>query len=289
MATVVGSGDYRYELVESWPKMPKYWGFGAASDAAVNSLDEVYVFSRGDHPLTIWDTEGNFVSSWGERTFSDNEHGIFIAPNDEVWLVDANFHVATKYTPDGTPLLTLGRKHRPSATFNGKPFNMPTGLAIAPGGELWVSDGYGSHRVHKFSPEGELILSFGVQGDGPSQFALLHNIGVDKNGRVYVCDRENNRIQIFDDQGGYLEQWTDVAMPGDLWFVGDVVYVVEQGVEGGVSIWNLEGELITRWRGSDTDEGRTVQSGHGICVDSQGSIYVTELPPRECVTKFQRL
>ena len=289
MATVVGSGDYKYELVESWPKMPKYWGFGAASDAAVNSLDEVYVFSRGDHPLTIWDTEGNFVSSWGERTFSDNEHGIFIAPNDEVWLVDANFHVATKYTPDGKPLLTLGRKHRPSATFNGKPFNMPTGLAIAPGGELWVSDGYGGHRVHKFSPEGELMLSFGVQGDGPSQFALLHNIGVDKNGRVYVCDRENNRIQIFDDQGGYLEQWTDVVMPGDLWFVGDVVYVVEQGVEGGVSIWNLDGELITRWRGSDTDEGRTVQSGHGICVDSQGSIYVTELPPRECVTKFQRL
>ena len=289
MAIKVGSGEFTYELVDTWPKMPKYWGFGSASDVAVNSMDEVYVFSRGDHPLTIWDTDGNFVSSWGEGSFSNNEHGIFIAPNDEVWLVDANYHIATKHSPGGEPVLTLGNKLNPSPTFAGKPFNMPTGLAISPNGELWVSDGYGGHRVHKFSPEGELIDSFGVQGDGPSQFALLHNIGVDKNGRVYVCDRENNRIQIFDEQGTYLDQWTDLVLPGDLWFVDEVVYVVEQGDEGGVSIWDLDGGLIARWRGSDTAEGLSVQNGHGICVDSEGSIYVAELTPRECVTKFRRL
>ena len=289
MGITVGSGEFRYELVESWPKMPKYWEFGGASDVAVNSIDEIHVFSRGDHPLTIWDTDGNFVSSWGEGSFSDNEHGIFIAPNDQVWLVDANYHIVTKHSPYGELLMTLGNKLTPSPTFIGRPFNMPTGLSIAPNGNIWVSDGYGGHRVHKFNPQGKILHSFGAQGDGPSQFALLHNIGVDKRERVYVCDRENNRIQVFDDQGNYLDQWTDLILPGDLWLVDGVVYVIEQGDEEGVSIWNLDGEILTRWRGSASQEGRTIQNGHGICVDSEGSIYVAELSPRDCVTKFQRL
>ena len=78
-------------------------------------------------------------------------------------------------------------------------------------------------------------------------------------------------------------------MPGDLWFVDEVVYMIEQGDKGGVSIWNLDGELLARWRGNVSQEGRTIQNGHGICVDSAGSIYVAELSPRDCVTKFQRL
>ena len=280
---VVGSGDFRYEAVPSWPKMPRYWSFGAASDGAVNSRDEVHIFSRGLHPLTIWDTEGNFISSWGERTFSANPHGIYISPSDSVWLVDRDYHIATEHAPDGTPLRTLGEKLAPAPTFHGKPFNMPSGLAIAPGGELFVSDGYGGHRVHKFSPEGELLLSWGKRGTGPGEFALLHNIWVDPRGRVLVCDRENNRIQLFDGQGGYLEEWTDLNMPGDLWIADEVVYVVEQGGASGVSLWTLEGEPITRWSGGD------MSAGHGVCVDSHGSIYVTEIGDAQRVQKYQRL
>ena len=175
MATV-GTGDYRYERVPLWPNMPKYWAFGAASDGAVNSKDEIHIFSRGDHPVTIWDKDGNFISSWGEGTFSANPHGIYIAPNDNVWLVDRDFHIATEYTPSGSAIRTLGEKLAPSPSFQGIPFNMPSGLAIAPNGELFVSDGYGGHRVHKFSPDGELLLSWGKQGTGPGEFALLHNI-----------------------------------------------------------------------------------------------------------------
>ena len=153
----------------------------------------------GGHPLTIWDTDGNLVSSWGEGTFSDNPHGTSIAPNDNVWLVDRDYHIATEYTPAGKPIRTLGNKYMAAAAFMGRPFNLPSGLAIAPNGELFVSDGYGGHRVHKFTPEGELLLSWGRQGTGPGEFALLHNIWVDRNSRVFICDRENNRIQIFDD------------------------------------------------------------------------------------------
>ena len=286
---IVGSGDFRYELAPLWPKMPKHWAFGPASDAAVNSKDEVHVFSRGDHPLTIWDPDGTFISSWGEGTFSANPHGIYIAPNDNVWLVDRDYHVATEYSPDGTALRTLGQKLAPSPSFQGQPFNMPSGLAIAPNGEIFVSDGYGGHRVHKFSHDGDLLLSWGRQGTGPGKFALLHNIWVDTRSRVFICDRENHRIQVFDDQGNFLEQWTDLVAPGDLWIKDDVVYVVEQGGGCAVSIWTLDGELITRWKGSEGPGKGTLEAGHGICVDSQGSIYVTEIGDAQQVQKFQRV
>ena len=279
---VLGSGDYRYQRVESCPNLPRNWQFGLASDGAVNSKDEIYIFSRGIHPITIWDIEGNFISSWGEGEFG-SPHGIFIDPDDNVWLVDSNYHLVTQHKPDGEILNTWGRKLQPSASYLGKPFNMPSGLAFAPNGEIFVSDGYGGHRVHKFNSKGELMHSWGKQGSGPGEFALLHNIWVDKNSRVYICDRENDRIQIFSENGDFIEEWTDLQKPGDIWIHNDDVYVVEQGSKGtcGVSIWSLEGELITRWRGID--------AGHGICVDSHGNIYVTEIGDADKVSKFERI
>ncbi len=288
MAITVGTGDYRYELVPSWPNMPRFWSFGRASDGAVNSRDEIHIFSRGKHPLTIWDVDGNFISSWGEGDFSTEAHGIYIAPNDNVWLVDRDYHIATEHKPDGTLLRTLGNKLAPSPSFVGNPFNMHSGLAIAPNGDLFVSDGYGGHRVHRFSPEGELELSWGKQGTGPGEFALLHNIWVDADSRVFICDRENDRIQIFDREGNYLEEWIDLHKPGDIWVSDGVVHVVEQGEECGVSLWNLQGDLIARWRGNDGQSGM-LTAPHGLCVDSQGSIYVTEIGEAQRVTKFQRL
>jgi len=286
--TTVGEGDYAYEVVPTWPNVPKYWTLGMASDGAVNSKDEVHIFSRGLHPLTIWTTDGDFISSWGEGHFSANPHGIYIAPNDNVWLVDRDFHIATEYTPSGEELRTFGEKLAPSPSFVGEPFNMPSGLAIAPDGNIFVSDGYGGHRVHKFSPEGELLLSWGRQGTRPGEFALLHNLWVDSRSRVLICDRENHRIQLFDDVGNYLDEWVDLIAPGDIWIRDDVVYVVEQGAGCGVSIWTLDGDLITRWRGDRGPGKGTLSAGHGICVDSQGSIYVTEIGDAQQVVKFQK-
>jgi hypothetical protein len=286
---VVGSGDHRYERVPAWPSMPRYWSFGAASDGAVNGRDEVHIFSRGAHPLTIWDTDGNFISSWGEGTFSANPHGIYIAPNENVWLVDRDYHIATEYSPAGEPLRTLGNKLEPSPSFQGKPFNMPSGLAIAPNGELFVSDGYGGHRVHKFSAEGELLHSWGREGTGPGEFVNLHNIGVDSRSRIYICDRENNRIQLFDDDGNFLEEWTDLSAPGDIWFLNDLAYVIEQGPNGGVSIWTLDGDVVSRWKVNEGPGRGTLIGGHGICVDSQASIYVTEIGRGERVSKFVKV
>jgi DNA-binding beta-propeller fold protein YncE len=286
MATV-GSGDYKFEKVDSWPSLPKYWEMGMASDGDVNSRNEVYIFSRGLHPVTIWDTAGNFISSWGEGTFSANPHGIYIAPNDNVWLVDRDYHIATEYTPGGKVIRTLGEKLAPSPSFQGMPFNMPSGLAIAPDGTMFVSDGYGGHRVHKFSAEGKLLHSWGHEGSGNGGFKLLHNIWIDSRSRVFIADRENDLIQIFDADGNFLEQW-DITRPGDLQIRNDVIYVIESGPQGGVSIWDLDGNQITRWSCDEPTPG-TLLGGHGLCVDLDGSVYVTEIGRGQRVTKFQKV
>ena len=301
---VVGSEDFRYERVPIWPKLPKYWNLGTPSDGAVNSIGEVHILSReSDHPLTIWDSDGNFVSSWGEGSFSSVPHGIFIAPNNNVWIVDRDFHIATEYSPDGRPLNTLGVKLSPSPTWEGKfvrsrPFNMPANLAIAPSGDLFVADGYGAHRVHRFSPEGELLLSWGMQGTGPGQFALVHNIWVDKNGRVFVADCENDRLQIFDEEGNFLEQWADnMANPSGLCIDGDFVYVGHLSPEGelgpgigsgAVSIWTLDGERVTGWKATEGVGKDSVVGPHDLFVDEGGNIYVCEARGKR-VSKFQKL
>ena len=286
---IVGTGDFKYEVVDSWPNMPRHWSFNSASDVSVNSDDEIYVFSRGLHPLTVWTKNGDFITSWGEGTFSNNELGIYIKENDDIWLVDASFHIATHHKPDGKLINTLGEKLAPSNTFKGEPFNMPTGLAISPKGDIFVSDGYGNKKIHKFNSSGKLIKSWGTFGNGPGEFAILHNLAIDEEGLIYVCDRENNRIQIFDDEGNYINEWNDLLMPGDISINGDIVYVIEQSAQGGVSIWTKTGELITRWHGERGPGKGSIISGHGIAVDSEGSIYVAELTPAERVSKFQKI
>ena len=286
---IVGNGDYKYEIVESWPNLPRYWSFGSTSDVSVSNEDEIYVFSRGLHPLTVWNKSGDFITSWGEGTFSENEHGIFIKKDGDIWLVDSWFHIATKHSPDGELTQTIGNKLQPSDTYYGKPFNMPTGLAISSKGEIFVSDGYGNKKIHKFNASGELIKSWGTFGTGPGEFAIVHNLTIDDDDLIYVCDRENNRIQIFDDDGNYIDEWDDLLMPGDVWIHDGVFYVVEQTAQGGVSIWTKEGELITRWYGDRGPGKGSIISGHGITVDSEGSIYVAELTPAERVSKFQKI
>ena len=285
----VGNGDYMYEVVDSWPNMPRYWSFGSTSDVSVSNEDEIYVYSRGLHPLTVWNKSGDFITSWGEGTFSENEHGIFIKGDGDIWLVDSWFHIATKHSPNGEITQTIGNKLKPSDTYYGKPFNMPTGLAISSKGEIFVSDGYGNKKIHKFNSSGELIKSWGTFGTGPGEFAIVHNITIDDDDLIYVCDRENNRIQIFDDEGTYINEWNDLLMPGDVWIHDGNFYVVEQTEKGGVSIWTKQGELITRWYGDRGLGNGSIISGHGITVDSEGSIYVAELTPAERVRKFQRI
>jgi DNA-binding beta-propeller fold protein YncE len=244
------------------------------------------------------------LQAWGEGQFV-RPHGIWIGPDDMVYLTDDNGHAVRKYTADGKLVLTLQPCGQPSETGvrdvdyrtirrGAGPFNLPTNLALGPAGEMYVTDGYGNARIHKFAPDGKLLRSWGEPGDGRGQFNLPHGIGVDSGGRVFVADRENSRLQIFSPDGDFLDEWTDVVRPCEVFLDrDDNVFVAELGrraglfpwmqpdltVSGGrVSVFDRDGRLLTRWGGGEQPgTPGDFFAPHDIWVDSHGSVYVGEV------------
>src|SRR5262245_12801779 len=157
--TTVGSGNLLYEPVENWEKLPSGWEFVDAPGVAVDSRDNVYVFNRSEHPMIVLDKEGNFLRSFGEGYFSKRTHGLHIDPDDAVWCVDDGRNLVQKFSPEGQLLMSLGEPDKPSKKWGGEPFNRPTHLAISPlNGDIFVSDGYGNCRVHRFRADGSHVL-----------------------------------------------------------------------------------------------------------------------------------
>jgi len=276
----IRSGDHCYRFRRNWAKPPRWWDFGDASrpgtpqtcvKGAVAANGDVYVLARAAHPVMVFDAEGGFVSAWGEGAFSSFVHGMTIDRSGHVWITDAGLHTVTQHAPDGKRLRTLGTPNAASPTLYGKPFNMPTGVAFTSTGELFVSDGYGNRRVHCFSPEGELKHSWGGPGDGPGQFALVHFITADAEDRLYVCDRENHRIQIFAPTGELLAVWTGFVMPSDLAFGRDLIYVA---AADGVSIWTMDRRKVAHFGRDEPFDGAF--NVHGIWLDADETIYLAQ-------------
>ena len=288
-----GTGKYTYELVDGWAKLPEGWSFLDVGGVSVDSQDRVYIFNRSDHPIIVLDREGNFLTSWGEGLFK-RAHGSGVGSDDSIYCTDDKNHTVRKFTPEGKLLMTLGNENQPSdtgyvqdwfeffwslttITNGGPPFNRPTGVALSSSGEIYVADGYGNARVHKFTPDGKLLLSWGEPGYAPGQFRLPHNIWVDKQDRVWIPDRENSRIQIFNSQGKFLSQWEDVLRPTDICMDDEgIVYIPELCLR--VSIFTSEGKLLSRWGtgGADRDKSLFI-APHTIAVDSRGDIYVGDV------------
>src|SRR6202166_4841627 len=156
----LGSGDYIYEPVENWAKLPPNWSFKEIGGIGVDSNDNVYVFNRGEHPMIVFDRDGNFLRSWGEGIFQ-RAHGIFVGVDGMIYLADDGDHSVRKCTPEGKILLTLGTPGKPAPFMSGDPFCRCTDVALSPKGEIYVTDGYYNARVHKYAPDGKLLFSWG--------------------------------------------------------------------------------------------------------------------------------
>ena len=325
----VGQGAFRYEVALGWPRLPEGWSFGEVPGVATDAAGNVFVFNRGEHPIIVFDREGNFLRSWGEGVFA-RPHGIFIGPDDAVYCVDDLDHTLRKFTPDGRLLMTLGTSGQFSETGartvdyrtirqSAGPFNFPTNLALAASGELYVADGYGNARIHRFSPEGRLLASWGAPGTEPGQFHVPHGIALDAAGTVYVADRENSRLQRFSPEGAFLDQWTEIARPCQVAIDPQQnVFVAELGYRAGMfpgnvpppgnppggrlSIFNSRGELQARWGGGDNPcASGDFFAPHDIWIDRWGDVYLGEvtlsaggnrgLVSRDCHTlqKFVRI
>ncbi|MBV7334898.1 peptidyl-alpha-hydroxyglycine alpha-amidating lyase family protein [Chloroflexi bacterium TSY] len=284
-----GAGRYTYEVEVGWGRLPDGWSFGWIPAVACDSKDNVYVYSRSEHPLVIFDRDGNFLDSWGDDILED-AHGIYIDSEDNVWCTERETHCVRKFNKDGELVMTIGTPGQQGAN-DGDPFRLPTDLVVASTGELFVSDGYGNARVHKYSAEGELLYSWGSWGSGKSQFELSHCIRQDKNDRLWVCDRTNNRIEIFDTDGNYLEERGGLKHPDTIYFdpTDDVVYVAE--LDQQVSIYTLNGELLSQWGGAAPSDkpGEFKACPHGIWADSRGDLYVGQVQADDQLQKFVRI
>ena len=289
-----GNGKYTYELVDPWAKPAKGESFLDVVGISVDADDKVYVFNRSKRPMIVFDRDGNELFHWGEGLFK-RPHGSCLAPDNHIWVTDDYSHVVYKFAKDGKLVMTLGSKDQPSDTgyrvgLNNEiferiasiiraapPFNLPTGVAVSSAGDIFVSDGYGNARVHKFSPEGKLLFSWGEPGAKPGQFRLPHNIWIDREDRIWISDRENSRIQIFSTEGKLLDIWTDLIRPTQVCIdVDDTVYISELCRR--VSIFTFDGKLLARL----DNESHSVQdplflSPHVIGVDSRADIYVGEV------------
>ena len=287
----LGSGDYTYAAVPGWAQLPPGWRFKEIGAVGVDGHDNVYVFNRGEHPMIVFDRDGKFLRSWGEGVFP-RAHGLHMGPDDTVWLTDDADHSVRQCTLDGRVLLTLGIPGRPTPFMSGEPFHRCTHTALSPSGDVYVADGYGNACVHKFSPDGKPILSWGGPGTDPGEFNIVHNITCDADGWVYVADRENHRIQVFDGNGRYETQWNNLHRPCGLFMSGGkcpVCYVGELGPTMGVnravpnlgprlSILDHTGKRIGRIGGLHAGLGAgEFVAPHGIAVDSRGDIYVGEV------------
>ncbi len=286
-----GSGKYQFEVVPGWGRLPDGWEWGWICGVACDSQDRVYVFSRSAHPMVVFDRDGRFIASWGEELFGpENAHGIYIDKQDRIWTTEWLSHCVRCFTTDGELLLTIGTPGTPGAA-DGDPFNRPTDAAPASNGDLYISDGYVNARVHHYSPDGRLLNSWGSHGSGPGEFDLSHCVRIDRRDRVWVCDRENRRIQVFDLSGNYLFEWSGLKQPDTIHFdpVEDVLYMAE--LEQQVSVRSLDGEVLAAWGGGEKSEepGLFAACPHGIWTDSQGSLYVSEVQANGRLQKFVRL
>jgi len=293
MNDVIKSGPFEFRVDLNWAKLPKGWEFNDVADLAVDTGDRVIVYSRSEHKVIIFDIDGNFLSTWDEDTFV-RPHGITIGPDGFLYCTDDRDHVVKKFTPEGKLLLTLGTPGKSSNPLSGEPFNMPTKVALEPGtGNMYISDGYGNARIHKFSPKGEHLFSWGQSGVGEGEFNFPHSVCTDKKGLVYVADRENHRVQIFDDKGKYVTQWNNLHRPCGLYITpGDPQLAVIGQLPTGLSvnvefpnlgacvtIHDLTGKQLARFGGPFPAEGAVdnFHAPHGIAMDSHGDFYIGEV------------
>jgi sugar lactone lactonase YvrE len=305
LAVRFGAGKLQFELVEGWQKRPTDFPLEDISAVCTDSRQNVYLYGRAEHPVSIYDKNGNFLRSWGEGRFSKRSHGMFMTPDDQLYLVDDGINFVGRFTLDGELQQMIGpagirsdtgyREGVSPASRTAGPYNSPTNAWVAKSGDIYVSDGYRNAAVHRFSRDGKLIRTWGNGvGGGQGQFRVPHGVAVSDDGRVYVADRENDRVQIFTAEGAFVTEWLDIQRPQDIAFDRDgLVYVAELSWFPGetstrlgpindylparMSIFTPVGELLLRWSDPDPTRPGNFLAPHDLWVGSDGALFVAEV------------
>lgn len=263
----------RYEVHRHFGQWPETIAPARISQVAVDAQSRVHVLRRGTVPVVVFAADGKYLYSYGEGEIFD-PHGISVDHLDRVWIADRDAHQILCFAADGRLLLALGERHVPRWE---EPFNHPTRAAVAPDGEIYVADGYGNARVHRFGPDGDYRSSFGTIGHEPGAFMTPHSLLIDRADRVLVCDRENDRLQLFDRQGNRLGAWDGLCRPMDLCETAEGTILVTDQVPS-VTAFAPDGTRLGRARPS-------LNGAHGIARDGSQALYLAEIEPTS-VTKL---
>lgn len=266
-----------HRLVKDWAQLPEGWNLGECSGVSVDKNDNVWVFNRGPHPVIQFDKNGKMLRAWKEVPVVSS-HGIRVDPEGFVWLVDVAGHQVLKLTPEGKLILRIGGVGGAAGNDDTpEAFNRPTGVNFGPNGDFFVSDGYVNSRVAKYNRDGDFQIKWGRKGTADGEFNLVHDVALDKSGRVYIADRANNRVQIFDQGGKFIGKWTNVGQPWGLTYAEkeNAIYMCD-GLNDRVCKLNLDGQILGTL-GSHGKAPAKFDFPHNIAVDSTGAIYVAEI------------
>ncbi len=243
-------------------------------------LDQSKQKPRMQHMVMVFNKAGKLVESWEEQNKElVNAHSVAISPYDpdkHVWLVDYIGHQILKFTNDGKKLvMRLGEKGVAGTDKNH--FGRPAGIAFLPNGDFFITDGYDNTRVVRFSKDGKYLYEFGKPGKGenpgPNEFNTVHSMVIDAKHRLYVSDRNNSRVQVFDEQGKFIEMWKDIPLPYFLYMDKNQNIWIGDGTVHKILKYDLNGKLLYHWGTFGRRPGE-LWGPHAISVDNEGSLYI---------------
>lgn len=305
--SIQGKGDFRYEVVEGWAKLPHGMKLGYTHGIVADKEDNIYIFHTGTPNVIKFDLEGNYLSSWGDA-YEGGAHGFYLhhgPDGDHFYITDTANQIVAKTTLDGQELLRIGTPDLPEVYDADRKF-VPTDVAVSPNGDIYIADGYGQSYIHQYSAQGEYIRSWrGDETNPDGRLKCPHGISVNPRSaepELYVADRGNHRIQVFTMDGQSKRMFGhDMLMPCSFYFLGEEMYFPDLHCR--VSVFDQNDQLITHLGEDQEAKSRegwpnvppsvltpgVFSSPHGICVNSQGDVFVAEWIEYGRITKLARV
>ena len=275
------AAELDYVVAPAAVTLPAGKDMGATASVAFDKDGHLWVLSRGEQAFFEFNADGTYIQSFGDKIFT-RSHGLRIDRQGNLWATDVGGHIVVKMTRDGKTLLTIGTKGEAGewneATGSHK-LNQPNDIAIADNGDIFVAQGHtpgpmGDPRVLKFDKDGKFIKSWGGKGSGPGQFQVAHGAAIDPKGLLWIADRENQRIQVFDQNGTFVREMKYKGLPCSFDIGRQFVYMVN-GFAGQVLKLDLNGKVLAAMGKPGKGPGEFGEA-HMIAVNAKDEIYVAD-------------
>lgn len=278
----VAQATRTYEEVIDWAELPSEYVWQDMMAVDIDSKGDIYVLQRTPFQVMVFNPKGKFLRSWNNGSLP-KVHGLRIDRDDNVWITDRGLHQVLKYTRDGKLLMELGTRGVAGDNDSKTSLNGPADVAVAPNGDIFVADGEGPNtRIVKYRKDGTLLKMWGSKGSDAGQLLIPHSVFLDSRGKLYVANRGNKRIEIFDQEGAFLGQITNAATPYGLFITRDNTLFVADGTDGseGVTVLNSRNAKVLAKIGG-------LKGSHMLTVDRKGAIYIAQVRGKS-LRKFVR-